>query len=1050
MPAMYQPTLVIGLGGTGKNIILALKKMIAENSRHGMNDYPFLRLLCVDTDVDIPRSNSSIQTIDESELAIDRQKEYFPLRADFNVVPDLANFPSVQEWFPPSYKHFLTPAELEKGAGQKKPIGRFTLAWNAQDLYNRLNLLLANPVDMQVANDKAIGDNISNFTNVFICGSVCGGTGAGTFLDVAYLVRHIQSTLSRQIYVYGIIALSSLFEGIQGDSSIRPNCYASMVELDHFMNERTFTNDYRLFRPGYKNFSPDFSKSAANAPFDFPFLFDKTNRDGFSFPSPSSFGEMAARFIYLLTGHEVSKDWQSMDNNVRKNLENNYKKEMLWKSISYRSMGEFSVVFPKRMVIQLCGYKLAGEYFSTMLDEKDAPQEIENMAKFFLNAIKLNPANDQIEDRFDNYRDSDTAVKFTEYLESQKNAFIDGERDKKDLIRDLSMWKEDMDKKVVEFRLMNVTVARQVREEFLAQLGHAMKSWLDLKLYQDHANKDMNGQPRMLRGAITRTDKLIAYLIQAFQDAAERYRKKEDEMNATAQNAKADIESAISDLESAVKSLIPNGNKIRTLTEDVLSRQVEHLNAVRMGYIANWIRQLMTGILENNIPKYPGLVNELEAIKKTTNKGVLDFSSLRDKIREYLEKNRRYEPNSLTDVIFDFTKDVDGVYSALIEQKKEEYIFESLSDTLSSRYFGSAYEKIKDLAAQSILTSVLKVSEQYFIDIVEAISIEDKILSSPDHLTRLVNGNYYKSSSVFLGLDGGELSRVGLNLDSGTFFAITFPDNYTGKPCASLKGALSTLSGRKICPVDADPEKFLTEPCPKYNKCLKQLILKNAPQNIALIPTSELSEINIINTVAGYPLHAVTTLLHGCRSRYMETKQKLESEVKAAGLQEERLHMLGPIQMTDILDPTEDPRNKLVEFRKKLLAGLCGRRLKIEALKVSFITKMDIQLNRKDKPSLVLGANLDEAMRKFQSTAVADSRVIDQFDKEIGEFLVQVSGSDEHKKRYGEMMTETFNELSKNLLPGMTTTDLQLMDEFAREKGWPPLIVDKPVSDIFG
>ena len=29
MAELYQPTLVIGLGGTGKNIILALKTMIA-------------------------------------------------------------------------------------------------------------------------------------------------------------------------------------------------------------------------------------------------------------------------------------------------------------------------------------------------------------------------------------------------------------------------------------------------------------------------------------------------------------------------------------------------------------------------------------------------------------------------------------------------------------------------------------------------------------------------------------------------------------------------------------------------------------------------------------------------------------------------------------------------------------------------------------------------------------------------------------------------------------------------------------------------------------
>ena len=55
---MYQPTLVIGLGGTGKKIILALKKMIAENSEHGLADFPFLKMLSMDTDKAVPPATS--------------------------------------------------------------------------------------------------------------------------------------------------------------------------------------------------------------------------------------------------------------------------------------------------------------------------------------------------------------------------------------------------------------------------------------------------------------------------------------------------------------------------------------------------------------------------------------------------------------------------------------------------------------------------------------------------------------------------------------------------------------------------------------------------------------------------------------------------------------------------------------------------------------------------------------------------------------------------------------------------------------------------------
>ena len=113
------------------------------------------------------------------------------MQAGFGTVPDLNDYPEIKEWFPDSLKSMLMPAELAKGAGQKKPVGRFTFAWNASDIYEELNSFIRAPVDAIVAKQKGIADKLSNTINVFICGSICGGTGAGTFLDTAYLVRYL-------------------------------------------------------------------------------------------------------------------------------------------------------------------------------------------------------------------------------------------------------------------------------------------------------------------------------------------------------------------------------------------------------------------------------------------------------------------------------------------------------------------------------------------------------------------------------------------------------------------------------------------------------------------------------------------------------------------------------------------------------------------------------------------------------------------------------------------------------------------------------------------
>src|SRR5574344_609452 len=123
MAAIYQPTLVIGIGGTGKKIILSLKKMISENSEHGLADFPFLEVISFDTDKTIPQSSSSIKTIKDESLTLNPNKEIFELQAGFGTVPDFNDYPEIKEWFPESLESSLLPAELAKGAGQKKPVG---------------------------------------------------------------------------------------------------------------------------------------------------------------------------------------------------------------------------------------------------------------------------------------------------------------------------------------------------------------------------------------------------------------------------------------------------------------------------------------------------------------------------------------------------------------------------------------------------------------------------------------------------------------------------------------------------------------------------------------------------------------------------------------------------------------------------------------------------------------------------------------------------------------------------------------------------------------
>lgn len=380
-------TLVIGLGGTGKAIILALKKMIAESCQNGMKAYASLEFLSIDTDNN-PASYetySEISTIDRNELRLDPEKEIFSLNVNYNTLPDLeADFPKIHEWFPTSLESALAPSSFEVGTGGRKPVGRFAFAWNADELFQKLSLLLQKLVNEQNTNKNTYTDY---YTTVFICGSLAGGTGSGIFLDIAYMIKYIENIINtKRIFIYSMFALSSLFSGPGMSLRAEANCYASLKELDFFMNKCNYENPDRRFHPAYKDsFHHDYSNAANNSPFDYAFLFDKANNTGNSLDSIKDFVELCAKFIYSFTANSMEKDykiadqWMAINNCLMPKIECNYNRGKYNKPINYYSMGNYSIIYPRRKIIYLCACKLATAYLNQLETESSDKYQIKDL-----------------------------------------------------------------------------------------------------------------------------------------------------------------------------------------------------------------------------------------------------------------------------------------------------------------------------------------------------------------------------------------------------------------------------------------------------------------------------------------------------------------------------------------------------------------------------------------------------------------------------------------------------------------------------------------------
>ncbi len=919
---MNVPTLVIGLGGTGRNIIIALKKMIAENSPNGLKDYPFLKFLSVDTDTYFPEVKTPIQTINPSELTLNKSKETFFLHTDFNSVPDLKHFPDIDAWYPTSLKNYLIPSELNDSHPIKsRPHARFTFAWNAEALKARIEQLLRNPADVDTVKQFGINEfNIERFTNVFICGSLSGITSSSIFLDMAYLVRHIASHIpGERIYIYGILGLSSLFDGIQGDVHIKPNCYASLVELDHFMNPINYKNPYRRFYPAYKNIGPkqwDYSESSANGPFDFPFLFDKTNSAGFSLNSAKAFSEMVASFIYNFADsskdkyNEIANQWLAVNNCFLPQIDTHYNREKYNKPNNYYSMGTFSILFPGRMAIQMCAYKLADVYFEKILDDTYNPQEITNLVERFMNNSKFNPNTDLLKNLFDKYAAQDSnSDSFTMFIDNRKEEFLSesADCDKKELVQKVRDWKESMDKFVTEFKQQNSVTARNLRQEFLSYLTKQISEFVDLTLRKDEANK-INNKPRAVRGSLVRAQKFVKNLLEIYTDAAEKYRKEKDSTSDLIKVTESEYKECVEDLELIVDSIFSSKKKINERLEDTIDCCIYYLNAKRENLIAEWIYELFTGIKELGLVRYNGLIADLEAENQILNRSVYRFKEIHDDVKNYLRENKNYESNYLCDVLFDYKDDVEGVYQQLIAKKGEDFIFEDLSKHLKDKEenFGDSYENLKDFTHQQMLIAILRCTEEYFKEPVSKINISDKLLKNDEKLNMLLNGTYIKNASAYIGLDENQLAGVRLKLEELSYHIITIPDIYENCPCSGIVGKVNHR-----CPIDENEEKYRGEnACSHYPNCLKKHILDNAQnlsKNLSIIPTPKTAEINILTTVAGYPLHAVSSEINNCKPSYEQLKRKYNEENLASRKQEEKLHVFGPVKFDDLTVRSEDP-----------------------------------------------------------------------------------------------------------------------------------------------
>ena len=215
-----QPTLFVGLGGLGIQVLCRLRALTASSS--GVDDAAdATQMLVFDTDRDELREacssrwKSPLSSDDTLHLPLRLPKSYDNSRDIFGWVS--------RRWL------YNIPRSLETRG--YRPLGRVALVDHSRRVFELLDQKLARLGSLAGATDSAEAQRDETVKIVLVT-SMGGGTGAGMVLDVANAAKALAHARGIKTEVQGVL-LCTCFASANSSPLVAANTYSLLTELNH-------------------------------------------------------------------------------------------------------------------------------------------------------------------------------------------------------------------------------------------------------------------------------------------------------------------------------------------------------------------------------------------------------------------------------------------------------------------------------------------------------------------------------------------------------------------------------------------------------------------------------------------------------------------------------------------------------------------------------------------------------------------------------------------------------------------------------------------------
>ncbi len=373
MPNTY-PTIFLGVGGLGNNIVRRLWKKFQKMHAYRPDDFDINRFFFMVTDPvsDIPATKTA------GDDGFPRDQFYVLNGFDDAQYKRYLHGDEFKDFKPrvdPNYS--VVPSALD-GYNGVRYNGAFGLKLSCEhskvgsggDLSKALQEAVRNCTTFKKNMPTISGDTNPRFY-VYLLGSMCGGTGSGVLLDLGYVVRAAIQKGGWDPMVIGVFGLPELMQDFLTADLLWANAYAFLRELNWLMVEP----DKKAAQTGMRRFfykqrfghavQVDEAKLSRPCPYDMTWFLSQTREDGEASQSTNEVLQMTSETLFLLTAGSSASQFIP---NTKAYFPGTpyYVRNMQVRSLLFGGFGSYSLRFPADLVrdylVALAAPALLGNY----------------------------------------------------------------------------------------------------------------------------------------------------------------------------------------------------------------------------------------------------------------------------------------------------------------------------------------------------------------------------------------------------------------------------------------------------------------------------------------------------------------------------------------------------------------------------------------------------------------------------------------------------------------------------------------------------------------